>query len=105
MPLDHAADGDDGLTATAGLESRRLDHRIDRFLLGGVDEAAGIDDDEVGLAQLRSVFGRVIGQLRQVSLAIDRILVAAERDYANFHGAIGAVRAVVHRRLNGNSRI
>jgi len=46
VALDHAADGNDGLAASRRLETRGFDHRVDRFLLGGVDEAARIDDDD-----------------------------------------------------------
>jgi hypothetical protein len=40
VALDEAADRDHGLDASVPLEGRRLEHRVDRLALGGVDEAA-----------------------------------------------------------------
>jgi hypothetical protein len=49
MPLDEAAHGRDtrsaGVRGLGGIEDRRY-----RLLFGRVDEAAGIDDDDVGAA-------------------------------------------------------
>ena len=105
VAFDHAADGDDGLTPSDALESRRFDHRVYRFFLGGVDEAAGVDDDEVGVIELRRMLGGVVGQLREIALAIDRVLVATERDDSNFHGVARMERSIEKCPLNDNSRI
>src|SRR4029077_17002450 len=83
------------------LEARRFDHCVDRFLLGSVDEAAGIDDDDFSFGQIRGVLGGIIGELREVSFAVDGVLVATERDDADFHsiartrGRAGAASTVV----------
>jgi len=84
MPLDHAAHSNYCLAHTVGLIASRLEHRVDGFLLRRVDEAAGVDDDYIGFAELRRELAAVIRQLGQVSLGIDGILVAAERDEADF---------------------
>jgi len=74
------AAGDDDLAVLG----QRLADRIQRFLLRGVDEAAGIDDDEVGAAvRLRGLvaFG---AQLGEDALGIDERLRTAERDETDF---------------------
>src|SRR4029077_1802616 len=85
VALDHATDGDDSLATSLCLEARRFDHGVDRFLLGSVDEAAGIDDDDFSFSEIRGVFGGITGELREVSFAVDGVLVATERDDADFH--------------------
>ena len=46
----HQAAGDDELFGRAGgLVARHLENGVDRLLLGGVDEAAGVDDEDFGL--------------------------------------------------------
>ena len=104
VTFDHAADGDDGLTSTFGLETSRLDHGVDGFFLGGVDEATRIDDDQISLAKLRREFGGIVGQLREVSLAIDCIFVAAKGDDADFHETAGMGPGIAHASVNDSSR-
>ncbi len=94
VALDHASNCHDRLAAAVGLEARCLDHRVDRFLLGGVDEAAGVDDDYFGVSQVRGVLGGIVRELREIALAVDGVLVAAECDDADFHA----------KSVNGNSR-
>src|SRR3989337_1850624 len=79
VTLYHASDRDNGLASSITLVAGSLDHRVDRFLLGGVDEATGIDDDDLGVREVGRILGRVIRQLRQIALGVDRVLVAAER--------------------------
>jgi hypothetical protein len=74
------AAGDDHLAVLG----ERLADRVERFLLRGVDEAAGVDDDEVGAAvRLRGLvaFG---AQLGEDALGIDERLRTAERDETDF---------------------
>ena len=79
------------LAAAVGLVLGQLEDRVDRFLLGPVDERAGVDHQHVGL-------GRVLGQLvagalgeAQHHLGVDEVLRAAERDEADLHvGCSGA---------------
>ena len=79
------ADGDYRLAAALRLESRGLDHRVDRLFLRGIDEPAGVDDDHFRVGEIRGVFRGKIRELREVALAVDGVLVAAKRDYADFH--------------------
>ena len=104
VALDHAADGDDRLAAALRLESRGLDHRVDRLLLGGVDEAAGVDDDHFGVGEIRGVLGGIVGELREIPLAVDGVLVAAECDDADFHAVARWGTAAITRSVNGSSR-
>ena len=93
VALHHAADADDRLARSVFLESPRFDHRVDRLLLRRVDEAAGVHEHDVGLVEIARVRRAVVGELRDVALAVDGVLVAPERDDANLHGA--------RRRVNG----
>jgi len=99
------ANRDYRLAAALCLESRSLDHRIDGFLLRGVDEAAGVDDDYLGVGQIRGVLRGEIRELRKVALAVDGVLVAAERDYADFHLDRAEERASGVIGLTGSCRI
>ena len=67
------------------LQTAGLDHRVDRLLLGRVDEAAGVDDDDLGVARSLTVLGAASDELREVALAVDGVLVAAEGDEADSH--------------------
>ena len=55
------------LQRPAFLEAPRLDHRVDRFLLRRVDEAAGVDEHDVGLVEVARVRRAVVGELRRRS--------------------------------------
>src|SRR5215208_1397574 len=103
VAFDHAAHRDYSLAATSRLESRGFNHRVDRFLLRSVDEAASVDDDYVGIFEVGSVFRRVVRELRQITLAVDGVLVAAECDYPDFHGKVGSGRMDSRAILNGSS--
>ena len=53
IALDEAA-GDDKLACAAlGLVAGHLENGVDRFLLGCVDEGAGVDDEDLGLFGMR----------------------------------------------------
>ena len=77
-----------GAAAVGDLVLHHLEDGVDGLLLGGVDEAAGVDDEDVG------VFGAG-GELRAAAmeqahhdLGVDEVLGAAERDEAD-RGAVG----------------
>ena len=78
VPLHHAPETHDRAARASVLETTGLDERVDGFLLCRVDEAAGVDDDNLGLFEVRREFGTAIGKLSDVALAIDGVLVAAE---------------------------
>jgi hypothetical protein len=76
------AAGDDHLAVLV----QRLADGVERFGDGGVDEAAGVDDDEVGTVVRwgdHIAFGPKLGQ---DLLRIDERLGAAERDEAHARG-------------------
>jgi hypothetical protein len=85
MALHHAAHCDDRAAASLVLEPSRLDQGVDRLLLRRIDESAGVDDDHVGLGRLGRRHAAAISQLRQIALAVDGVLVAAERDDGDLH--------------------
>ena len=72
VPLGQAADGHDRLGAAAVLEVGGLQQRVDRVLLGLLDEAAGVDHGDVGLGrvvdQQPALGGEPAGQLLGVDL-------------------------------------
>jgi hypothetical protein len=79
LALGAEAAGDDDLAVLG----ERLADRLERFLDGGVDEAAGVDDDEVGVLVGRArriAFGP---QLREDEFGVDQRLRAAERHEAD----------------------
>src|SRR5438046_2630151 len=78
MALHHAPKTDDGPARAAFLEATRLDQRVDRLLLGGVNEATRVDDDDLGLLEVGRKLGTTVRELSDVSLAVDCVLVAAE---------------------------
>ena len=73
------AAGDDHLAVLG----ERFADRVERFGDGGVDEAAGVDDDEVGAFVGRRDRVALGAQLREDLLGIDERLRAAERDEAD----------------------
>ena len=66
VPLDQAADPNDGPAPPGVLEPAGFDERIDRFLLCRIDEPAAIDHDDVRLRQVCSLasapWSRELGQ-------------------------------------------
>jgi hypothetical protein len=85
VALDHTADGDDGLTRAILLEAAGLDQCVDRLLLGGINEAARVDDDDLSGREVTDGLGAASDQSREVALAVDGILVAAQGDEADSH--------------------
>ena len=64
---------------------RRLEHRVDGLALRGVDEAAGVDQNDVGVREDVGEARTVPHQLADEPLGVDGGLVAAEGDDAQFH--------------------
>src|SRR5262249_47207457 len=70
--------------------------RVERLRLGAVEEAAGIDDDEVrALVRTRELVA-LGAQPRDDALGIDQRLRAAERDEAHLGGGRGLRRCLFH---------
>ena len=88
VALDEAAGYDDALGfAVIWAADFVLDHLedgIDGLLLGGVDEAAGVDDDDLGVFSLGGEFGSVVVEHAHHDLGVDEVFGAAERDEADF---------------------
>ena len=61
-----------------------LEDGVDGLLLGGVDEAAGVDDDDLGVFGARSEFGSVVMEKAHHDLGVDEVFGAAEGDKAYF---------------------
>ena len=76
--LAHAAGDDD-----AAVLGDRLADRLQAFLLGAVEEAAGVDQHDVGAAIVGRHLVAVGPQPRQDTLAVDQVLGTAERDHAD----------------------
>ena len=104
VTLDHAAYGNHRLALACVLVARCLDDGIDRFLLRRVDEATSVDDDDIGLLQLRRVLRRVIGELGEIPFAVDGVLVAAEGDETDLHAGWGMRDAGCGSRISGSCR-
>ena len=85
MTLDHAANGNYRPANSIGLVPTSFDERIDGFLLRGIDEATRVDDNDVGFRKILRVLAAAGGKLPKISLGVDSVLVAAERDEANLH--------------------
>ena len=49
IALDEAAGDDELFGAAVGLVARHFEDGVDRLLLGGVDEGAGVDDEDFGV--------------------------------------------------------
>jgi hypothetical protein len=86
VPLNEATNGDNGLACTVRLVTASLDDGVDRLLLRRVDEAARVDDDDVGFLERAGRLRAVRDQFGEVALAVDRVLVAAEGEKADLHG-------------------
>ena len=84
VSLDHAADGDDRLAVAGALPGTGFDNRVDRLLLGRVDEPAGVDEDDVGVIGIGGIRGAAILEIGDVPLGVDGVLVAAEGDEGEF---------------------
>ena len=85
IALGQAAGDDQSLAGAGLLVLGHLEDRVDRLLLGFVDERAGVDDEHVGV-------GGIAGELMPLflgepehHLGVDEVLGAAERDHSNFH--------------------
>jgi hypothetical protein len=65
-----------------------LEDGIHRLLLGGIDKAARIDYNDIGLRRLRSQFMATRDELAHHDFAIDEIFRAAETYKSNFQGII-----------------
>src|ERR1051325_953585 len=87
IALDEATGDDEALGPSLGLQPRRFQNSVDRFLLGRLDEAAGIDDHRVGLSSIRRNLITGLLELAHHDLAVHQILRTAQTDKSDFHNA------------------
>ena len=91
VALRHAAGDDEllALLAGGGLAVAHLVDGLERLVLRGVDEGAGIDDDHVGLGGVRGHGHAGLGEVADHDLGIDQVLGATQGDEAYFDGHDG----------------
>jgi hypothetical protein len=77
----------------AAVLGQRLADRLQRFRLGAVEEAAGIDQHHVGAVVVRRDRVALGAQLGQDAFAVDQGLRAAEADHPHPRGRAAALRA------------
>ena len=80
VPLGHAADGDDGLGPAVILEVVGFQQGVDGVLLGGFDEAAGVDDGYVGVGGVLDELPAVRRQAACELLRVHLVTGAAKSD-------------------------
>ena len=78
--LHEAAGGDDAPPRRATLPLLGRQERLDRLHAGGVDEGAGVDDEEVGVLRVLDDFGAGRGEAAEDQLGVHLVLGAAEAD-------------------------
>ena len=82
----HKTAGDDKLlraAAVCDLVFNHLEDGVDRLLLGGVDERAGVDHEDLGVFGARRELSAAAMQQAHHDLGVDEVLGAAERDKTN----------------------
>ncbi len=86
VALDEAAGDDDalGLSAVLLLVLDHLEDGVDGLLLGGVDETAGVDDDDLGVFGAGGELGPVVVEQAHHDLGVDEVFGAAEGDESYF---------------------
>ena len=97
--LRHAAGHDEFLRVMAALQAAvavRLQDGRDAFLLGRVDERAGVDDHHVGGGGIGGQAQSGQSQVAGDDLGIDQVLCAAERDDADFQAGGGGQDGCIH---------
>ena len=80
LALGQAAGDDDGPDPALLLEVEHLADDAERLLPGRLDEAAGVDDDDVGPVGVGDERVAVLGELAEHALGIDEVLRTAEAD-------------------------
>jgi hypothetical protein len=85
IPLHQAAGDDEALGAAAALALvlHHLKDGIDRLLLGRVDEAAGVDDEDVRVFGPRCQLAAGAVEQAHHHLGVNEVFGAAERDKAD----------------------
>ena len=85
----HQAAGDDQLAGAADfLVLGHLQDGVDRFLLGGVDEAAGVDHQDVGLIGMGGQLVAFGHELTHHDFTIDEVFGTAQTDETDFQDCV-----------------
>ncbi len=85
----HQAAGDNQLSRAAGfLVLRHLQNGVDGFLLGGVDEAAGVHHQHVGVAGMGRQLVAASHEGAHHDFAIDEIFGTAQTDKTDFQACV-----------------
>ena len=98
VAFDQASGNDELLCTAGGFEASHFQDSVDRFLLGGVNEGAGIDDEDVGLPGIGGEAGAGLLQQAHHDFAIHQIFGAAEADKAD-GGVLGVASYESRRRI------
>ncbi len=81
--------GDDQALGFAGLlEFGHFENRVYGFLFGGIDEAAGVDDDNVGVGGLRGKFVAICDELTHHDFCVNQVLRTAETYKSDFQSGV-----------------
>ena len=96
-----------GFAAVLLLVLDHLEDGVDGLLLGGVDEAAGVDDDDFGVFGVGGEFGSVVMEQAHHDLGVDEVFGAAERDeaYFGFRGRGGLENCGLSSGFGGSHRV
>lgn len=87
MAFDEAAGDDEALGATGVFELGHFEDGVDGLLLGGVDEGAGVDDDDVGVFGVSGEFVSFRDEIAHHDFGVDEILGAAETNKTYFQSS------------------
>ena len=93
VALGQAADGHHGLRPAVLLEVGGLEQRVDRVLLGGLDEAAGVDQDGVGVLRVGDEHEAVGLEPAGELLGVDLVAGTAQGHHRHVEGGAGEGRA------------
>ena len=77
VALDEASGDDQFLRRAGGFEARHFEDGVDRLLLGGVDEAAGVDDKDLRLFGARGQARTSAVQQPHHHFGVDQVFGAA----------------------------
>ena len=83
IALDEAAGDDELAGAALGFVAGHFEDGVDRLLLGGVDEGAGVDDEDLGLFGTGGEARAGAVEQAHHDLGIDEVFGAAEGDEAH----------------------
>ena len=86
IALDEAAGDDELARAACGFVASHFEDGVDRLLLGGVDEGAGVDDEDFGFFRAGGETGAGAVEQAHHDLGIDEVFGAAEGDKSHGGG-------------------